>query len=276
MPTSRALTTPSLPGSSAYPLATSASVVTTLRPRFAVKIVPLLIVLALLFAGIAAYFYFAHATTSTQCTSTACTTTTPGSGVLFSDDFADNQHHWDLNSTDPAAYTVSIANSVLTLDVNANQLLPEVVPAPTLSNFTLTVDATLSSAKGSQENGYGVYIRATSRQGLLVAYYRFELYGDGTYAVYKGAVQSANDDTALVARAQQASPAIHAWGQMNRLTIQASGPNMTLLVNGQQVGMVITDSSYTSGVAALFVANPTNTAQGAQASFAHLKISTNR
>lgn len=268
-PISLPLTAPSLPGGSMFSSTPPTSRTTPKPPRRRSFTLALLLLVALLIgAGVAVYFF---ATSSpTRCGNAGCST--PTTGVFFSDDFNDNQHNWDLRSTDPNVYSASIGGGSLTLDVNTNQTLPEIVPGPALANFTLNVDATLSTTKGSQENGYGVYIRATSSRGYLVRYYRFELYGDGTYAIYKG-TERPNDETPLLARGQQPAAAIHPWGQLNHLTISAQGPHLILQVNGQKLGETLDDSSYSSGIAALFVANPTNTAQGAHVTFAHLRIS---
>jgi hypothetical protein len=143
------------------------------------------------------------------------------------------------------------------------------LPAAPLANFKLIVDATLS--QGSQGNGYGVSIRASNQQGVLVTYYGFELYGDGTYAVHKGmgTPNSLSDYTTLVP--PTSNPSIRTQGNINHITIVANGPTMTLTINGQQVYQ-FSDSSYTTGSVALFVANLPGLSPGAQATFKNLVV----
>src|SRR5207249_8423514 len=102
--------------------------------------------------------------------------------------FNDNSRDWNTFSSDRSKFLVTIGNGSLVLEEKDNRLLPELLPTTGLANFKLLVDVTLS--QGSQENGYGVYIRTTSQQESPTLYYRFELYGDGTYAVHKGTPNS--------------------------------------------------------------------------------------
>jgi hypothetical protein len=237
-----------------------------------------IILLALLVLATLVLASYVYVVNQSSCKGlTPCTTTpqpspatcnpTPALQPLFIDCFTDNSRGWDTSSPDPGKYSIAISNGSLILEENDNRLLPELLPATAFANFKLIVDATLS--KGSQDNGYGVYIRASSQQGTLITYYRFELYGDGTYAVYKGLPNSPNGYTALVPRTSNSS--IQTQGNINHITITANGPTMALIVNGQQVKQ-ISDGSYTSGSIALFVANLPGSPPGTQATFKNLVV----
>ena len=110
---------------------------------------------------------------------------TPKGSFLFADSFTSDTSGWNLQSV-PGNYTVAINNDALLLENDKQKLFWEPLPGTrTYSNFALAADAMLS--KGDANNGYGFYIRDTANQGNeLASYYRFELYGDGSYAIFKG------------------------------------------------------------------------------------------
>src|SRR6185312_10857196 len=96
----------------------------------------------------------------------------------------------------------------------------------------LVVDAVLS--KGDQNNGYGLFIRGASNQNSqLATYYRFSLYGDGTYAIFKGFIGADGNSTSTMLVDYTNSPAIQKSGGLNHIMITAKGSSMTLMVNGQ-------------------------------------------
>jgi hypothetical protein len=189
---------------------------------------------------------------------------------LFADSFNNNNNGWDLQGA-AGRFSVALGNGTLALEDDDNKLLWELVPGNrTFRDFQLSVDAVLS--KGDQINGYGVYIRGALNQDTeLATYYRFELYGDGTYAVFKGTIDSSGKSTASQMINYTDSPAIQKEGGRNHIVINANGSAMTLIVNGETL-KVITDSSYTSGSIALFVSNVQNAHAGAQATFSNLAI----
>ena len=150
-------------------------------------------------------------------------------------------------------------------------VLPEFIPGNrNFSDFKLAVDALLS--KGDQNNGYGVFIRGASNQNSpLATYYRLELYGDGSYAVFKGVVDAngKTNNTTLVDNMQ--SSVIQPQGGQNHIEITAKGPSITLSLNGQML-KTFSDNSYTGGSIALFVSNLPDAQPGAQAKFSNLAI----
>jgi len=195
-------------------------------------------------------------------------TPTPSVKPLFKDSFDNNNNGWDLTS-DPGQISVQVGGGKMVLEDDNNKLLWEIVPGKTFGDFTLTVDAVLS--KGDQNNGYGIYIRAGSSQdSQLGTYYRFELYGDGTYAIFKGELHGSGD-TQSIQLVYKASAAIQKQGIVNHITIMAKGQSMTFKVNGQVLSK-ITDNNYKSGLVALFVSNLPQSPPGAQATFSHLAI----
>jgi hypothetical protein len=194
---------------------------------------------------------------------------TPNVPPTFSDQFNDNTYGWNLES-DPGKYLVTIGAGNLTLEDDDHKLLWEQLPGQrSYSDFTMYVDATLT--KGDQSNGYGVYIRGTPNPSSdLATYYRFELYGDGGYAIYKGVIDSGvSGYTKLVD--YTANSAINKAGKTNDLRITAQGSSLSLMVNGHNL-QTITDTSYSKGTVAFFVSNTTDAKAGAVAQFNNFGI----
>ncbi len=113
----------------------------------------------------------------------------PTSAPLFFDRFTNDTSGWNQQSV-PGTYTVTVGTGVLSLENDKQSLLWEPLPGTkTYNDFQLIANATLS--KGDQNNGYGFYIRGAASQGNeLATYYRFELYGDGSYAIFKGSTDA--------------------------------------------------------------------------------------
>jgi len=198
------------------------------------------------------------------------TTTTPKGNPLFQDAFTNNTNGWSVQSY-PGEFSVALGNGALRLENDNNKLLWELVPGgKSYGDFQLSVDATLS--QGTQDNGYGVYIRGALSQNMAIeSFYRFELYGDGSFAVFKG-VTDANGATTTPRLVEYTnSSAIQKQGTVNHITIAATGTTLQFSVNGQTLSTV-SDTTYTNGSVALFVSNLQKTTPGAAATFAHLAI----
>lgn len=193
---------------------------------------------------------------------------TPTVVPLFSDSFNTNNMGWDLTSNQ-GKFSVKVGGGTLALEDDQNKLLWEVVPGKIFTDFRLDVNATLS--KGDPNNGYGVLIRASSQDNNLGTYYRFELYGDGTYAIFKGYLDATGTTQSMKVQGYVANPAIAKVGQVNHITIVAKGSTMALIVNGQAV-YTYTDDNYKGGSIALFVSNLPELAPGAKATFTNLAI----
>lgn len=240
-------------------------------PNMPVLIGIIALLVVLVGGGTFGYIFLSHRSTAdTAATTTLAPTPTPKVPPLFADTFANNANGWDLQG-DPGKFSVAVTNSSLTLEDDDNKLLWELLPGgKTFSDFKLSVDTVLS--KGDQNNGYGVYIRGASNQNTdLATYYRFELYGDGTYAVFKGIVDATGNSISTKLVDYTTSDAIHVQGTVNHIDIIAKGSAMMLVVNGQEL-KTITDSGYTSGSIALFVSNLQGSRPGAQATFSHFSI----
>jgi Domain of Unknown Function (DUF1080) len=240
------------------------------RPAIIIGIIVLLILI--IGGSFGGYEYLKKHSTSTnaQVTPTIAPTPVPKGPPLFSDAFTNNKNGWDTVSQS-GAYSVKIGNGALALEDDNNKLLWELVPGGrNFKDFFLTTDTVLS--KGTQGDGYGIYIRGASNQNIDIAtYYRFELYGDGTFAVFKGTVDTSGTSKSSLLVNYTTSSAILKQGQVNHIAISAKGSTISLVVNGQTL-TTISDNSYTSGSIALFISNLPNTPPGAQATFSNLVI----
>ena len=238
----------------------------------------LLIVIALVLiiggGGVAGYFYFfkdqGQGTGTTAITPPAAIVT-PSVKPLFSDNFQDNTNKWNLTST-PGQYSVTVGGGQMVLEDDHNKLLWEILPGQTFADFRLDVDAKLT--KGDKTNGYGVFIRGIASQGVDIGlYYRFELYGDGTFALYKGSLDANGNpiSTSVTNNEYIPSAAIKTEGNTNHITVIAKGSSMVFMVNGVSV-YTYNDSTYKGGEVALFVSNLPKLPPVAQAVFTHLAI----
>ncbi len=217
-------------------------------------------------AGISLSTLFSEATT----TPSTVTYSVPKVSPLFSDSFLSDAYGWNLQSA-PGKYAVRVGDGAMTLEIDKHNLLWELVPGErSYSNFLLTVNAVLS--QGDQNNGYGVYIRGASTQASdLATYYRFEVYGDGSYAIFKGTRDAGGNATTTKLVDYTLSAAIHKQGQLNHIMIMAKGAALSLIVNGQLL-KALSDRSYASGSVALFVSNLPQAQPGAQAQFSQFAI----
>ncbi len=229
----------------------------------------ILLLIILVGGAFAGYTFYQSRNQNSIVTATPTRVSTPSVTPLFSDPFADNKTGWDLTST-PGKFSVKVGSGSMILEDDDNKLLWEILPGKNFTDFRLDVDATLS--RGDPNNGYGVYIRGASGQDSdLGTYYRFELYGDGTYAIFKGSLDPTGHTQSNMVQSYTQHNAIVKAGNVNHITIVAKGPTMTLMVNGQTV-YTYTDDNYKSGSVALFVSNLPKLTPGAQATFAHLAI----
>jgi hypothetical protein len=229
-----------------------------------------LLIILLVGGGLAGYYYLFmhHAQNDTATNSTSSAVVTPTPSPLFSDTFTSNSMGWDLTSY-PGKFSVNVGGGSLVLEDDQNKLLWEIVPNKNYSDFRLDVNAKLT--RGDPNNGYGVFIRASDQGGDLGTYYRFELYGDGTFAIFKGSLDASGTPQSVIVQGYVVNPAIAKIGQVNHITIVAKGPIMTLIVNGQKI-YTYTDDNYKGGSIALFVSNLPKLTPGAQATFTNLAI----
>ena len=238
------------------------------RPKLGLIILVLLLVVVITGGVFAGYIFLKNQNQNGNTVPTRVTT--PSVKPLFSDAFNDDKNGWDLSST-PGKFSVKIGGGSMVLEDDEQKLFMEVVPGNNLVDFRLDVDASLS--KGDPSNGYGVFIRGgLGPDGNLNTDYRFELYGDGTYAIFKGSLDPTSGNALNnIVHNYTASSAILKGGQVNHITIIAKGSTMTFMVN-QQTLYTYVDNNYKSGAVALFVSNLPTLAAGAQATFSHLAI----
>jgi hypothetical protein len=236
------------------------------------KVVGLIVVLLVLIGGCIAGGY--GLLTSQQRANTPpsvpATYPIPKGSPLFAETFMNNSKQWNMQSMQ-GRYLVSMKKGNLLLEDDDNKILPVLLPTTkNFSDFKLIVDAQLS--KGDKQNGYGLCLRgATDSHGYLTAYYRIEVYGNGAYAVSKVATDVNGNTSSTTLVEPTVHPAIKPAGHNNQIALIAKGPKITLVVNGQTV-QTFSDTSYTTGVIALFVSNLPGTHPGAQATFSHLAI----
>lgn len=239
-------------------------------PRVALILGVVVLLVVLIGGGVFGYFTLTKPQKTIQATVAATPTPVPKGQPLFKDTFASNNNGWDTTSR-TGQFSVKVGNGSMVLEDDNNKLLWEVVPGgKSFGDFFLTTDVVLS--KGTADNGYGIYIRSASNVDVEIAtYYRFELYGDGTFAVYKGTVDANGTSKSNFLVNYTTSSAILKQGQVNHIAVGAKGTTLTFIVNGQTL-KTFSDNSYASGSIALFVSNLPSTTPGAQATFSNFVI----
>lgn len=227
-----------------------------------------LLALLIIGGGLAGIFYLNGQKQGSTTASPTFVITTPTTKPLFSDTFMNDKAGWPLSSV-PGVSFERVGGGLMTIEDDNNRLQWEILPGKTFADFRLDIDATLT--KGDPSNAYGVYIRGSSTANSpLGTYYRLELYGDGTFAAFKGALDS-NGNTIDEKITYQANAAILTEGHTNHITIIAKGSAMTFMVNGVTIEKY-SDTAYRGGLIALFVSNLPGLPKGAQATFAKLAI----
>ncbi len=194
--------------------------------------------------------------------------------VIFQDQFNNNTNGWDVTS-DPTNYSVKVGGNALILAYQRHRLLPELVPGDknkNLEDYRLTVDGALS--RGDSNNGYGVMTRCSvNKAGDVATYYGFEIYGNGTYVVYKKTVDGKGNPNRinLAGGNNELSPLINKGTAVNHLAVITKGDTLKFYVNNQLLAST-KDGSYKSGMTALFVSNLPSVKDGAEATFNNLVI----
>ncbi len=257
--------------SPAQALAYSPSVMVEPRALNVKKVVGLVIVLLILISGSLTGYALLHLQQGgKQMRRVTHGYPIPKGSPLFAETFMNNDQHWDMQSLQ-GRYLVSLKKGNLLLEDDDNKLFPILLPGGKhFDNFKFFVNAELS--KGDRQNGYGLCLRGTTDlAGNLTSYYRIELYGNGTYAIFK-VVTDANGNTSATTLVEiTANAAIKPVGQSNQIVVIANGPKITLNVNGQMV-QTFSDPSYVSGALALFVSNLPDAHAGVQTIFSNLAI----
>jgi hypothetical protein len=183
---------------------------------------------------------------------------------LFSDNFADNSKGWYVS--DVPDYIRTIANNRLTLSATNHKVLIESVPANrTFDDFALTTTVALLQADAN--DSVGLYMRGDSN---LDHDYRIAISGNAMYSICKESLDTNNNPVVTYLIPPTHSAALHPLGQANTLNVVMQGPTLTLTINGTTVTSV-TDTDYTHGQIALFVANG-STSDGVIAAFSSIEI----
>ena len=148
-----------------------------------------------------------------------------GGVVILTDDFARPGRYAWLVEGDEAGRSL-IVDGRLLIEIDSAETLQYVtLQQPTLKDFVFEVDGSLLA--GSSRNSYGILFRLQPDG----AFYRFELTGDGLYAVEKRTVEG---DWLNLSNGWQVSPAIlTGLAVTNRLKLFVSGSSLELFVNDQ-------------------------------------------
>lgn len=242
------------------------------RPSAGVVIVIVVLLVVLLGGGFGGYYFYKHRNdgATTTATNNGPKISTPTTTPLFSDFFKNNNAGWNIKP--PAGAKATLAgDGKLILESDDNKVFPELLPGgKTFGDLRLDVDAEL--ANGDTNNGYGVYIRASSTQNdVLGTYYRFEIYGDGSFVIYEGVLDTNGNSSGTPLKSSGPNNAIAHVGTSNHLTIVAKGQTLTFIVNNTTV-VSFTDPTYKSGTIALFVSQVAKATTNAQAIFQNLAI----
>lgn len=183
---------------------------------------------------------------------------------LFSDTFLDNKKGWYTGTV--AGYTRKVEAGALILADTSHTVLTESLPVnDTFDNVTLTATFTLVNADAN--DSAGLYVRGDSN---LDHDYRFEVFGNNTYAISKEYLDNTNTQQVISLTGPLHSSYLHPLGQENTLTVMTKGPTLVLLINGS-VANSFNDVDYKRGQIALFVANGT-TSDGVTASFSSISV----
>ena len=183
---------------------------------------------------------------------------------LFSDTFLDNSKGWSVVNV--PGYMRTLRDSKLTLSDTNHNILVESIPTSTMfTNFSLTTTFTL--VQGDENDSVGLYLRGDSN---LDHDYRIDIFGNNTYAISKETLSANNELEQTFLAPPSHTKLLNPIGQANMLTVAMNGPTMLVQVNGHTIPS-LTDTSYTHGQIALFVANGM-TSNGVTAQFHDLTI----
>jgi hypothetical protein len=167
---------------------------------------------------------------------------TGANGALYRDGFDDSQSQWVLEADLEAS--ARIADGQLLLNVlEPNLVTWAQLTDRTFGDFVLEVEATQVS--GPNNNSYGVLFRVQDP----TAYYRFDISGDGYYAVTRRDPTGGGRWTWLTGD-WVPSTAIHQGASTNRIRVLAQGSHFVFWVNGEQLTEA-DDKTYSRGAIGL-------------------------
>jgi hypothetical protein len=161
-----------------------------------------------------------------------------GPQLLFADDFGDTTSDW-LESADDQA-SQGYRDGRFFFEVRVPDLIVWDNPGLNVKDFGLQVTA--RQVSGGPENSYGVLLRYIDEGN----FYRFDLTGDGGYAVLK----SEHNEWEILADWRE-SAHVKPLGEANRIRVVCQGDSMTFYVDGQQL-VRVQDDSFERGDVGLF------------------------
>ncbi len=169
----------------------------------------------------------------------ATVTPAPSGPQLFlEDDFEDSGSGW-LEAAD-AESSQGYRGGRFFFELRAADLIVWDNPGSNLQDFVLEVEA--RQVSGDAENSYGVLVRYVDDGN----FYRFDLTGDGYYAVTKLENQEWN-----TLQDWQASQHIKPQGELNRIKVVCQGLKMAFYANDQPL-TTVEDSAFERGDVGLF------------------------
>jgi 3-keto-disaccharide hydrolase len=241
------------------------------RPNAAVVSLIVILLIALVGGGaaFAGYKFLRQGPNTVNSTPTPVVISTPTGTPLFSDPFTGTGSNWDTTAHPGTKLTIANGKMVMESDTRP-LLLPVLLLNKTFADFRVDVDVAL--AKGDAANGYGMYIRASSTQDTpLGLYYRFEVYGDGSFWIYKGTADGNGNSISTALKQSAPNNAVYTNGNLNHLTVIAKGSQLSFIINSTTVS-TFTDTTYKSGAVALFVSNIKGSTTNALATFEHFAV----
>ncbi|TMC20643.1 MAG: hypothetical protein E6J34_12105, partial [Chloroflexi bacterium] len=141
---------------------------------------------------------------------------------LFIDYFVDNSKGWLVGDSAGAGYNRTIDENGLTLSATNHKILIESLPGNNVyGDFLLTT--TFIFQQGDKHDSIGIYVRG---DGNLDHDYRFDIYGNNTYALIKESLDSTNTPTITYLITPSSSPCLKPTGQANTLTLLMKGSTL--------------------------------------------------
>jgi len=154
--------------------------------------------------------------------------------LKYDEDFSDSFSGWD--DAFGKDFTKQYGNNRYHIEITTNNLVVWGLANRVAADFEVEVEATQED--GLSTNTYGLIFRYVNHDN----YYRFDLSGDGFFLLskFENGVWSTLADWAK-------SDAIHQGsGTINVLKVSASGPNLTVFANGEELAQV-TDEAFSEG-----------------------------
>lgn len=166
----------------------------------------------------------------------------PDADVLFVDTFAPGETGPWLVEGDASGRT-AVLDEQLQIQIDTpNTLQFSTLREPQLSDFVLEVDA--QQLAGDAESSYGILFRMQD----ALRFYRFEITSGGLYMVER---RNADGSwTRFVADWTPAPAIVQGLGAVNRLRIEAVGPELRFFAN-ETLLQQVTDGVYTTGTLGL-------------------------